>query len=108
MDDEVVVKLNALGHEFPHYDKLGLPIPFGEWARRMEDQEYRIIGNTQIGDVEVSTIWLGLDHHWGGGPPILFETMIFGGEYDRWQIRYSTEEEARAGHEVACRMVRGA
>ena len=29
---------------------------------------------------------------------ILFETMIFGGQYDDYQWRYSTYEEAEAGH----------
>ncbi len=32
------------------------------------------------------------------GPPLLFETMIFGGEHDQEQWRYSTWEEAEAGH----------
>jgi len=34
-----------------------------------------------------------------GGPPILFETMIFGGEHDMWQDRYATIEQARRGHQ---------
>jgi hypothetical protein len=29
---------------------------------------------------------------------VIFETMIFGGEHDHSQWRYSTEDEAAAGH----------
>jgi len=32
---------------------------------------------TRVGPYFVSTIFLGLDHQWGNGPPILFETMVF-------------------------------
>lgn len=49
----------------------------------------------------VSTVFLSLDHNWGDGPPILFETMIFGGEHDGYQERYRTWEEAEEGHEIA-------
>ena len=46
----------------------------------------------------VSTVFLGIDHSWLGGPPILFETMIFGGQFDEVQKRYCTMEEAIDGH----------
>lgn len=49
--------------------------------------------------VFVSTIFLGLDHSWGPGDPILFETMIFNGKHDQEQRRYHTYEEAEQGHE---------
>jgi hypothetical protein len=39
------------------------------------------------------------DHnHLRQGPPILFETMIFGGPYDQYMDRYCTWAEAEAGH----------
>lgn len=38
------------------------------------------------------------DHRFGSGPPLVFETMIFGGEYDECQWRYSTKLEAEQGH----------
>jgi hypothetical protein len=56
-------------------------------------------------DVTVSTVFLGLDHNWGDGPPILFETMIFGGERDEYQERYSTWGEAEEGHQRAIELV---
>lgn len=56
--------------------------------------------------VDVSTVFLGLDHnYYGGGKPILFETMIFGGEHEHFMNRYSTWEEAEAGHQDAINMV---
>ena len=56
-------------------------------------------------EVKVSTVFLGLDHNWGDGPPLLFETMIFGGKHDQYQERYSTYEEAEAGHEEALKLI---
>jgi hypothetical protein len=52
-------------------------------------------------DVRVLTIFLGLDYQFGDGPPLLFETMIFGGEHNEDQWRYSTWDEAEAGHDAA-------
>jgi hypothetical protein len=57
--------------------------------------------------IEVSTVMLGTDHGFGmGGPPILFETMIFGGEHDEYQERYSTRAEAESGHSKALGLAR--
>lgn len=57
------------------------------------------INETYIGDMRVSTVFMSLDHEWGDGPPILFETMVFGGPLDQAQERYSTKQEAIEGHE---------
>ena len=51
------------------------------------------IGNrvalSKLVDCEVSTIFLAINHNFlGGGEPILFETMVFGGEYDGSCHRY--------------------
>lgn len=43
----------------------------------------------------VSTVYLGLNHRWGDGPPLIFETMTFPDE-EQW--RYSTEAEAKENH----------
>jgi len=56
------------------------------------------VENPLTGNADVSTVFLGLDHSFGGGPPQIFETMVFGGLYDEEQIRYSTWDEAVAGH----------
>jgi len=81
---------------------------FMQGARWKHENEDRCrVARTQIGDVDVSTVFLGLDHSWNGGPPLLFETMIFGGEHDKYQERCSTWAQAEAMHETACALVRG-
>jgi hypothetical protein len=77
-----------------------------EWARWMATAERHVAHDT-IDGVRVSTVFLGLDHQFGNGPPLLFETMIFGGEDDGYQERYATWEEAEAGHVAALEKVRG-
>lgn len=62
---------------------------------------YRLVRQTEVGDILVSTVFLGIDHsHSMSGTPILFETMVFGGpeSVDQQQIRYETWEQAEAGH----------
>lgn len=81
------------------FDRDGNPLELMEWAIKMNDAEYKRVARTELGDVLVSTVWLGLDHSFGMGLPLIFETMIFGGPHDEWQDRYSTEVEALAGHE---------
>jgi hypothetical protein len=49
----------------------------------------------------VSTVDLGLNHRFGAGEPLWYETMIFEGEdrQDLYCDRYTTKEEALAAHE---------
>jgi hypothetical protein len=57
--------------------------------------------------VRVSTVFLGLDHSWlSDGPPLIFETMIFGGPHSDHQTRASTWDEAERQHAEAVAMVR--
>lgn len=84
-----------------YYDRAGNPIDMMTWVQAFEDDE-GIVARSESGDVLVSTVWLGLDHSFGDGPPLIFETMIFGGEHDEDQWRYSTEAEALEGHRRAC------
>ena len=77
-----------------------------EWEK-MYVSDARIVARAHIGDVRVSTVFLGIDHSFWEGPPLLFETMIFGGEHDHFQDRCSTWKQAEHMHEVACAMVRG-
>lgn len=75
------------------------------WARWFENGEKRRVAQTVVQDATVSTVFLGLNHQFGHGPPLLFETMIFGGKHDDFCDRYSTLEEARRGHDQAVAMV---
>lgn len=75
------------------------------WAKWYEKAD-RVVKRTELpGNILVSTIFLGLDHSFFTDAPQLFETMIFGGEQDGYQERYSTWEEAEKGHEQAIKLV---
>lgn len=76
-----------------------------EWAVLFESTD-RVVKQDVIKGVRVSTIFLGLDHSFSpAGPLHIFETMVFGGEFDRECWRYSTWEEAETGHEEVRRLV---
>jgi len=73
-----------------------------EWSKFNGDRCTKRVAFDENDDVRVSTVFLGMNHNWGEGPPILFETMIFGGDHDEYQWRYVTWDEAIAGHKSAC------
>ena len=77
-----------------------------EWARAFETVD-RCVAKQFVGNARISTVFLGLDHNFGEGPPVLFETMIFNGPHDGYQDRYSTWEEAEVGHSKAVALVEG-
>ena len=66
------------------------------WAKGLTDNPR--VAKTKIRNITISTVFLGLNHNWGDGDPLLFETMVFGGKLDEEQDRYSTWEEAEVGH----------
>lgn len=68
------------------------------WARWFASAD-RHVAFDRVGGVEISTVFLGLDHGFGLSPrPILFETMIFGGPFDEEQRRYTSWADAEVGH----------
>jgi hypothetical protein len=81
-----------------------------QWAQWFEDFNNRIVDYTEITSaVYVSTVFVGLDHRFGGGgPPIVFETCIFGGPLDGNEWRYASWDDAEAGHKAAVRKARAA
>ena len=41
------------------------------------------VARETIGDSDISTVFLAFDHNYSGvGPPLLWETMVFGGRLD--------------------------
>ncbi len=95
-----------------YYDMNGRPYAepdaWKKWASDYTDSNRRV-AQTYIGwfrKIHISTIWLGHDHAYGDGPPLIFETMIFGGPLDEYQQRYSTKNEALIGHEKAVKFAR--
>lgn len=69
-------------------------IAWGKWFQTAE----RHVAKDSVNEVEISTVFLGLDHGFGESQPVLFETMVFGGDLDQEQERYHTWDEAEAGH----------
>lgn len=84
---------------------------WGEWYQNAGER--RRVGRDVVGQYEVSTVFLGLDHNWSErGWPVLFETMVFrlgedgdrdrnasdDDELDGRMERYRTWSEAEAGH----------
>jgi hypothetical protein len=128
-----------------YYDRAGFPIPAilddepgGRgwimptlvWAE-MRERDDAIIAVDELPDCSrLSTVWLGLDHGFGG-PPLIFETMrfraeragpagtygpLFAGNMEfpdprgqpgdtTEQLRYTTEEEALAAHHEIVRRI---
>ncbi len=78
-----------------------------KWATWFEKAN-RHVAKTEISkEVEVSTVFLGIDHSFGDGPPQLFETMVFGDKLDEYTERYSTWEEAEEGHKQMVKKAKG-
>ena len=73
-----------------------------KWGEWMEKNHFnrQIKREELLPGVVVSTVFLGMDHSFPAGkPPILFESMVFGGDADQYQRRCSTYEEALQMHE---------
>lgn len=95
------------------YNRSGEPLSALEWTALYDDISYCRLLSTDLPDGKwVSTVWLGIDHNFGFGPPLIFETMVFAAETRDFSLgllgqespeildmaRYHTEEEAMAGH----------
>ena len=89
-------------------------LSWGRWMQERGDQH--ILARDQIGNSLVSTVFLGLDHtHYllvssdnldsATYKPTLWETMIFGGQHDQFQNRYTSREDALAGHRKIVQML---
>lgn len=95
------------------------PVPCADlfdWAKWYENSTNRIVSQTTINGYFISTVFLAIDHNWSGGPPVLFETMIWDNSGKEWkefprgrkyqtrgeelpQDRYCTYLEAASAHE---------
>lgn len=78
------------------------------WAKGFETCD-RIVKQEHVGELWLSTVFLGLDHNFDdNGPPILWETMVFAKDHEG--IRYGedlymdrcsgTREQALAMHQA--------
>ena len=65
-----------------------------------------VVGKTQVGTMRVSTVFLMFDHNFNDqGPPVLFETMVFGTDEEICR-RYCTWDEAKKGHDEIVQQVK--
>lgn len=91
-------------------DDDGAPVPCDDlraWGQWMATAHRTVAQDRDEGEGpagwRVSTVFLGLDHrHVGTGPPILWETMVFGGPLDQAQRRYTSRADALRGHRELC------
>ena len=72
------------------------------WAMLFQDTDKRRVALSEVDSVDgiivVSTVFLASDHNFGGeGPPILFETLVSGGEREEIH-RCSTWKQAEQQH----------
>ena len=81
---------------------------FEEFSEFFGDIKNRRVAQDYVDKISISTVFLGIDHNFGGsGTPVLFETMVFGGEHDEYCQRYHTWQEAEEGHKEIVKMVQG-
>lgn len=90
------------------FDPMGRPLPGGQMGSVvLFEQLRRLPENHLVTDLhagmhmlQVSTVYLGLNHNYWEGYPLVWETMIFPGEskLDVWCHRYAHRPAAVLGH----------
>lgn len=90
--------------------RINNPVEWGKWYERSSVPQVpgsRIVAQQNVGGLFVSTVFLGIDHNFGGkGGPVLWETMVFRGTEVVHQDRYTTRQDAEAGHQAALELAR--
>jgi hypothetical protein len=81
-----------------------------EWEEWHKQVENRRVGRDVVNGLLISTVFLCIDHGFGGTPQ-WFETMIFRNEeckdpLNDYTWRYETWDEAAEGHHVAVELVK--
>ena len=97
-----------MAEQFPrYYARNGHPITMAEMILIEEEgikngvNPRRVAETTLPSGIWISTVHMYWDHGYGGGPPLIFETMVFDGKDTMSELdcqRYATEAEALAGH----------
>ena len=83
-------------------DRVPVRCTLAEFAEWMSNDANRIVAQNMVGEIQVSTVFTGIDSNWsGGGAPILFETVVFGLPDDlRPQWSFSDCDEAMEIHNL--------
>lgn len=83
-------------------DENGAPVEAGDieqFGEFFENFDNRRVAEDIVGNRTISTVFLGFNHcHIPDGPPVLWETAIFDGDDADIYDRYTSREEAEAGH----------
>lgn len=96
----------TMGHYILDQNHKPVAVDLTTWAAWYENHENRRVafdeGEDNKGPWSLSSVCLGMDHGWGDGPPVLFETMLFrdnkaaDDDGDMW--RFCTWEEIASFH----------
>lgn len=86
-----------------YLDRAGHPLTAEQWVEKGGDSEYIQVAVSHRQDVILSTIWIGMgsvndEPH----KPSIFESTVIGGARSGEYRVYSTEPDAREGHEALC------
>ena len=84
-------------------DKVPVEATAKEYSKWRKKNNRHVLDDEGNG-IRVSTVFLGQGCAYGGCEPVLFETMIFGGKFDKERRRYTTWEEAEAGHKKSLKL----
>ena len=99
-------------HELLYILENQVPVPTDnllQWGRWMEDPDNKLVALTEIDDLRVATVFLGVNNQFNEGQPFLFESLVFKGEQLDWEYdgaRYRTWEEAKAGHDAIVELIK--
>ncbi|MDP2358271.1 MAG: hypothetical protein Q8M31_19725 [Beijerinckiaceae bacterium] len=83
-------------------DETDEPVPateleFSAWKRANPDRCR--VGEYEVGNAVVSTVFLGRDQGYAESEHVLWQTLVSGGPLDGECDRYTSHEAAKRGHE---------
>lgn len=80
---------------------------WSDWYDRKTCFGFQLLREEVSPGIEVSTVFLAINHDFlGEGEPVLWETMVFAGDWDGlYQDRYTSHADAVAGHRRVCRLI---
>lgn len=88
-------------HYFLNPDHTYRPCDLMTWVRQFESEDRKVADNT-INCCRIFTVWVGRDHNYFGGAPLVFKTMVFKSDgLDIYCMRYTTWDQALEGHKEA-------
>ena len=89
-----------------------VPVSLMEWARWLDKNPMlRAVHQETVGEHFISTVFLGIDHSFGVGKPLWFETMVFCEGHENCELhedmdRYNNWAQAEKGHKKMVKKVK--